>query len=277
MTQITESIVEDELSLQSIYEALRQEVRLLTTCTGIFALAGLVTAFLLPVKSQARTSFQMAMVANMPIEAPATLLEKLKQPLFYSGKTLKICGLNETDTARENLIKALNPTISKNVPIVTITYKAQSTEQAKDCLARVIRDIQDQQDEIAAPLITALNSQLNAAKEKLAIAERLKKQLAGQNLQLNFTDPKFSASVLMLSTMLSKETEAKELGNQITDLTLKLAEPQTRKASTLTEIYAPTEKSDPPRALISAAGALMGLLIGVMAAFLKRQLKISHQ
>lgn len=96
-------------------------------------------------------------------------------------------------------------------------------------------------------------------------------------MQLNFTDPKFSASVLMLSTMLSKETEAKELGNQITDLTLKLAEPQTRKASTLTEIYAPTEKSDPPRALISAAGALMGLLIGVMAVFLKRQLKISHQ
>lgn len=277
MTQITESIVEDELSLQSIYEALRQEVRLLTTCTGIFALAGLVTAFLLPVKYQARTSFQMAMVANMPIKAPATLLEKLKQPLFYSGKTLKICGLNETDTARENLIKALNPTISKNVPIVTITYKAQSTEQAKDCLARVIRDIQDQQDEIAAPLITALKSQLNAAKEKLAIAERLKKQLAGQNLQLNFTDPKFSASVLMLSTMLSKETEAKELGNQITDLTLKLAEPQTRKTSTLTEIYAPSEKSDPPRALISAAGALMGLLIGVMAAFLKRQLKISHR
>lgn len=277
MPQITESIFEDQLNLQSICEALRQELRLLIACTGLFALAGLTTAFVLPVKYQARTSFQMAMVANMPIEAPATLIEKLKQPLFYSGKTLKICGLKETDTAREDLIRALNPTINKNVPIITITYKAQSTEQAKDCLASVIRDVQDQQDEIAAPLITALNAQLNAAQEKLAIAERLKKQLAGQHLQLNFTDPKFSASVLMLSTMLSKETEAKELGNQITDLTLKLAEPQTRKASTLTDIYAPTEKSDPPRAVISAAGALMGLLIGMMAVFLKRQLKISHQ
>ncbi len=276
MTQIIESISEDELSLHSIYETLRQELRLLISWTGIFALAGLATAFLLPVKYQARTSFQMAMVANTPIETPAILLEKLKQPLFYSDKTLKICGLNETDSAREHLIKALNPTVSKNVPIVTISYKAESTEQAKNCLTRVIRDIQDQQDEIAAPLITALTSQLNAAKEKLAIAERIKKQLSGNNLQLNFTDPKFSASVLMLSTMLSKETEAKELSNQITDLSVKLAEPQTRKTSTLTEIYAPNEKSDPPRVLIGVGSALMGLLFGMITALLKRQLKISN-
>lgn len=275
MTQIIESISEDELSLHSIYETLRQELRLLISWTGIFALAGLATAFLLPVKYQARTSFQMAMVANTPIETPAILLEKLKQPLFYSDKTLKICGLNETDSAREHLIKALNPTVSKNVPIVTISYKAESTEQAKNCLTRVIRDIQDQQDEIAAPLITALTSQLNAAKEKLAIAERIKKQLSGNNLQLNFTDPKFSASVLMLSTMLSKETEAKELSNQITDLSVKLAEPQTRKTSTLTEIYAPNEKSDPPRVLIGVGSALMGLLFGMITALLKRQLKMS--
>lgn len=262
----------DELSLSDIYAALRKESRFIMAFTASFGILGLALAFALPVKYQASTAFQMALVANQPVEAPNTLLEKLRQPLFYSSSTLKACGLQHINDSGEDLVKALKPTLSKTAPIIAISYKAPSANEAKACLNNVMQDIQSQQEEIARPLIEALHSQLRTAQDKLAIAERLKNKLAGQSFHFDFNDSKFSASALMLSTMLTKETETKELYNQINDLTIKLAEPQTKKASTLTEIYAPTEKSDPPRALIAIGAIGGGFFLGLIWALVKQNL-----
>lgn len=266
---------DDEIELKDIYAFLKNEAQLISTIAACFSVLGSIAAFTLPVKYQAITSFQMAVVANQPVEPPSTLLEKLKQPLFYSAPTISACELSESSSSGEDLVKALNPLLSKTAPIITISYKAHSADAAKACLSHVMIDIQNQQEKIAKPLIEALKSQLSTAQEKLAIAERLKSKLAGKNFHFDFNDTKFSASALMLSTVLNKESEAKELYNQINDLTLKLAEPHTKKASTLTEIYSPASRTEPKRMLIISGGLILGMIFGVISAFIKQKTSLA--
>ena len=105
---------------------------------------------------------------------------------------------------------------------------------------------------------------------KLESAEKIVKILPKNNAGFDFSDSKFSASTLLLTTTLSKENEIKDLRTAINDLEIALLEPQTKGAFLTTPIYAPQQKVSPKRTLILIGGLVAGLFIGLLLMMGKR-------
>lgn len=266
---------DDEISLIDIFKFLKDGwvLLFLTTVVGFFGGVGYV--FIEPIKYQATANIQMATVADKAVESPDVLVEKLKLPLYFSEATINACDVGIQKTGGEYLTKSLNPNTNKNAPFVNISFEAKSAKVAKQCLAGVIEDIQSNQNILAKPVIDAKNNQLNMLKQKLVDSERFHNQLGVKSVSFDFSDPKFSASQLLIATVLMKDNEIKDLRYQITDLQAALEEPQTRTTHIVTPIYAPEQRVLPKRILIVISGmaALAGLFFGILLLLLHRTWK----
>ena len=193
-------------------------------------LLGLGYGLIASAKYQATANIQVAKVAGVDVEAPAVSVEKLKMPMNYSQKTYAACNLIDKFESGEVIAKTLKPTLIKNVPIITISYIEESSEDAKKCLVSVLDDIRANQKLEAKPIFEGKKNQLVYLKLKLESAEKIIKILPKKSAEFDFSDSKFSAATLLLATTLSKENEMKDLQTQINDLEIALLEPQTKEA-----------------------------------------------
>jgi hypothetical protein len=94
-------------------------------------LLGLGYGLIAPAKYQATANIQVGRVAGIDVETPATLVEKLKMPLYYSQKTYLACNVMDEVDPSEEITKTLKPTLSKTAPIVTISYREKSREERR--------------------------------------------------------------------------------------------------------------------------------------------------
>jgi hypothetical protein len=208
-------------------------------------------------------SLQMAVVANTPVEAPAVLLEKMKLPTYFSVGTLNACNMTDSTNPGADLSKELKPLVNKNAPFITTSFRAPSTDEAKTCLQAVLADVRSQQKILAEPIIKQKQSHLSNLKERLSTAEQVAKYLSSQKQDFQFKDDKFSANALILATRLTKDTEIKDLRNQIVDLEISLTEPQTRETFLAAPMFSSPHKVAPSRSLILAIALMAGFMLGV--------------
>jgi LPS O-antigen subunit length determinant protein (WzzB/FepE family) len=259
MSEITHSNENDELSLTEIIDFFRERWKLIILGGLVGAAIGISVALLLPSKYQATAYIQVAKVANTDVEAPNILLEKLKMSMYYSQKTFSECNVENTIEPGKAIANGLKPTLAKDAPIISISYKDKNIDDAKKCLESVLNDIRINQNEIAKPIFEQKKNQLSNLKQKLESAEQIIKLLPTKKPNFDFSDSKFSASTLLLATTLSKENEVKDLRAQINDLEIALTEPQTKETYLTTPINAPNIRVEPKRSLIT-----VGLIIGSM-------------
>jgi uncharacterized protein involved in exopolysaccharide biosynthesis len=262
--------IEDEISLKDIVDFLVESWKTIVVGGVAGGLLGLGNAVTTPAKYQATANIQVAKIAGADVEAPATLLEKLNMPMFYSQKTYAACNLMEKLEPGEVIAKTLKPTLAKTAPIITISFQEKSPEDAKKCLEGVLNDVRFNQNILAKPIFESKTNQLLNLKLKLESAERIVKTLPKNNAGFDFSDSKFSASTLLLATTLSKENEIQDLRTAINDLEIALVEPQTREAFLTTPIYAPGQKVSPKRDMIVLVGLMAGLFIGLLLMMGKR-------
>jgi hypothetical protein len=255
MTKLTEEAMEhseDEISLLDIIQFFidnKLHIAISTFACGALGLAyGLIT----PPKYEASMSFQMAMVASNPVESPAVLLEKMKLPTYFSVGTLNACNMTDSTNPGADLSKELKPLVNKNAPFITTSFRAPSTDEAKTCLQAVLADVRSQQKILAEPIIKQKQSHLSNLKERLSTAEQVAKYLSSQKQDFQFKDDKFSANALILATRLTKDTEIKDLRNQIVDLEI-----------SLTPMFSSPHKVAPSRSLILAIALMAGFMLGV--------------
>jgi uncharacterized protein involved in exopolysaccharide biosynthesis len=254
--------LEDEISLLDIVDFFRESWKQILVSGIIGGTLGVGYALISPSIYQATANIQVAKVAGSDVETPSVLVEKLKMPMYYTQSTFTACNVVERADPGDAIAKGLKPTLSKNAPIISITYKEKSTEDAKKCLEGVLNDIRTNQNILAKPMLEARNNQLANLKQKLESAEKISKILSTKNPNFDFSDSKFSASTLLLATTLNKENEVKDLRTQISDLETALADPQTKEASLITPIYAPSARVEPNRSRIVLLGGIVG---GVLA------------
>jgi uncharacterized protein involved in exopolysaccharide biosynthesis len=264
------TISEDEISLKDIIDFLAESWKVIVLGGVAGGLLGLGYGLIAPAKYQATANIQVAKVAGTDVEAPALLVEKLKMPMYYSQKTHVACNVMDKLEPGEVIAKTLKPTLAKTAPIITISYREESREDAQKCLESVLDDVRSNQSLLAKPIFESKANQLLNLKLKLESAEKIVKILPKNNADFDFSDSKFSASTLLLATTLSKENEIKDLRTAINDLEIALIEPQTKEAFLTTPIYAPQQKVSPKRTMILIGGLVAGLFIGLLLMMGKR-------
>ena len=254
---------EDELSIAEIVDFFRESWKQIVLGGVVGGVIGVSVALLSPSIYQATAYIQVAKVANADVEAPDILLEKLKMSMYYSQKTFTECNIENTIEPGKAIANELKPTLSKGAQIISISYKNKNIDNAKKCLESVLNDIRTNQSEIAKPIFDQKKKQLLNLKQKLESAEQITKLLSSKKLNFDFSDSKFSASTLLLTTTLSKENEVKDLRVQINDFETALAEPQTKEAYLTTPIYAPNVRVEPKRSLIVLGSVIGGVFLAI--------------
>lgn len=260
----TSSEDEEGISLIDVLHFIQNGWRAIGSAGAFGLLIGCAYAFLAPQKFQGEILIQGASVANQPVEPPTVLIEKLKQPTFYSENSVVQCELQETPTAKSTLSKSLKPVLIKTAPVVSMSYLADSAQTAKACLESVLGDIANDQQKLAAPLIKTREDQLASTKTKLDLAEKVLEQFGGKKLNFDIPDQKFSSSTLLYSIILSKQNEITDLRKSIETQTIELSPPQTQAASAITPIYAPDMRVSPKRSIAIAGGLFGGVILGVL-------------
>lgn len=260
----TASQDEEGIGLIDVFHFIQNGWRTIASTGAFGLLIGCAYAFLAPQKFQGEILIQGSSVAGQPVEPPTVLIEKLKQPTFYSENSVFQCELQETPTAKSTLSKNLKPVLIKTAPVVSMSYIADSAQTAKACLESVLGDIANDQQKLAAPLIKTREDQLASTKAKLGIAEKVLEEFGGKKLNFDIPDQKFSSSTLLYSIILSKQNEIADLRKSIEMQTIELSPPQTQAASAITPIYAPDMRVSPKRSLAIFGGLFGGLAIGVL-------------
>jgi uncharacterized protein involved in exopolysaccharide biosynthesis len=263
--------LEDEISLKDIIDFLSESWKEIALSGIVGGLLATGYVFITPPQYQAVANIQVARVAGSDVEAPSTLVEKLKMPMYYSTESYSACNVMDTIEPGAVIAKNIKPTLSKTAPIISFSFKEDSPDSAKKCLESVLNDVRKSQNLLAKPILESKKNQLTNLKQKLDSAERIIKNLPNENSNFDFTDSKFSVFTLLLATSLSRENEIKDLLNQINDLEIALSEPVTRETFLTTPIYSPKQKVSPKRALILMGGLVTGLFLGLFFMIGKRR------
>ena len=322
---MTEKIAsdQDEISLLDIYEFFRDGFKTLLVFSALGLSAGLITAFVLPEKFQASALIEPASVGKKEknetipkagVETAVVLAEKMKVPTYYSAATLEVCGLMKFANPAHALVKELKPNVARNSPYVSVVFKSESPEAATTCIESVLKDVVENQARLARPLINNIEvelanaeqelqsniierdqqriknrEKLNVAKSKLAAAESFVERFSKDSLTFKFDDQQFSATALLLSTLIGKQNEIKDLEIHINALELEVAAnmtdkdqavrrmtnivselknsllpPNTKPATFAAPIYSPNIKAEPKRSVVILVGLVAGGFLGLL-------------
>lgn len=194
------------------------------------------------------------------VEPVAQTLERLKLPTFYTDEVVKSCEA----LSMQALAGSVNASQVKGNSLIQVSYRAPSVSVAEACVNAVISQMIKSQDAAAAPLIKALEEQLQATQRQLSEAESFQSQLEKRALATSD-----SASLLVLA--LSKRENVVRLQKLVGEQKVLLSFPVTQPMKLLEPIYAP-EKPVLPKKLPALAGGLFGgLVLGGLAFFVRRR------
>jgi uncharacterized protein involved in exopolysaccharide biosynthesis len=255
--------LEGEISIKDIIDFLLESWKAMALSGMIGVLLATGYAFITPPQYSATANIQVAKVVGSDVETPATLVEKLKMPMYYSTESYSACNIVDTIEPGEVIARNIKPILSKTAPIISFSYIGESREDIQKCLESILNDIRNNQKLLAKPIIESQKFQIAKLNEKLDSAKQFLKILPNKTSNFDFSDSKFSASALLLATTLSKENEIIDLRAQINDLEISLLEPQTKEVFLTTPIFVPKQKMSPNRTRILMGGVIAGLFLGL--------------
>jgi len=265
----------DELSLLDILDFLREEARMILATAGTATLLGLAVAFLWPEKFQGNALLEPAKVLGKPIDPPAVLAEKMRSPTYYAASTLAACNFAGKRNAAQEFVKELGPKVGRQSAFVSVDVKLASTDLVRQCLNAVVDDVKKEQALLATQQIAVAKERLKREEEKLAVAENFMNSLSSKTLAQarNSLGSDVTGSTLVFVAMQAKQIEIAGLKTSIDNLSMELAEPQTKLAGLAVPMDIPEVKVEPKRALITAASLAAGLFLGLLVAVARRALR----
>jgi uncharacterized protein involved in exopolysaccharide biosynthesis len=187
--------IDDEISLYDIFEFFLENARKITIGILFALFFGVILAFSLPEKYEARAAIEPSRIAETTtdlntkalvfkstvIESKEVLAEKLESPTYFAPQTFKACGFEGLDNSGFLLSKALVTSIPRGSNFVSISFKAPSPELAKACLNAMLINIIDDQTKLGAPLLDNMQVALKTSIQQLEAAKNEQKQLLVQN------------------------------------------------------------------------------------------------
>jgi len=313
-------IADDEISLMDIYNFLVDGWVTIAATTVLAGAIGVGAAFVIPEKFLATATIQPTRVLGNDVESVAVLTEKMRSPTYYSQQSFIACDVADSTNPMQTLATALNPIVARNSAFVSISFKSKNINTSIACLNAVLADVIKAHAVIKEPILQRANEDLRQTRqrldtsrikneqelkqnkerlqtlgEKLRAAQQFVSRFENNAARFDFKDDQFSASSLLLVTILSKQNEAKDLQIQINNLEMKVAasltgredellslekqlkdvernllSPSTVSASFTTPIYSPSQKVEPKRSLIAVISVLAGGFIGLMLLVMRK-------
>lgn len=261
--------LENEISIKEIIIFISESWKSIAISGVIGGLLATGYAFISPPTYEAKANIQVAKVGGLDVEPPSMLVDRLKMPTYYSAESYSACNVINQVEPGEEIVKNLNPFLLKTSPIVVVTYKKNTREDAQKCLEAIVNDIRSNQNLLAKPILEKTKKELTSLKQQMNAAEQIVKLLPSKNSSFDFSDSKFSASVLLFATFVSKENEINNLRTQINNLEFSLTEPQTKETFLTVPIHIPNQNVSPKRPLI-LMGGVVGLFLGFLFMIGKR-------
>ena len=281
----------EQLNIWEVFSLLRKEWRwsLFGGLSGM--LAGFVIFMLLPSKFEATVVISPARVGSL-ITAPsgavlvqgsepesaALLIERLKQPSFFSVTIREKCQVKDVpgyqaDMAKDlnaNMVKLPNPTI-QSLSLVKLSWSASSPEIASSCLTAIVSAVKESQSLIAAPVIAKLTAQKKITQEQLDIYLTELAQFEGKSKNKDGAANNFNQIVIADKAAQNLRESLTVIRKQLAEEEAQLSEPYTQSVKQLESIYAAPEPIVTAKLAI-IIGFLAGIFIGSFALLLKLSL-----
>ena len=269
-TQIEMPKDDDEISLWDIVDFLKEGWHWLSGGVLLGLACAIGYLLLTPKQYEAQALFQGAKVLGSELESSAQLIERLKFPTFYEAEQLRACEITAAEPAVA-LAKRINPTVLKGTNILQVGYRARKTELAVLCLNAVMDRVIRGQNQLSAASLENAKRQLELTRVQLADAEKLQSMLEKRSMgSLDAADTKFSQTVLLMSTSISKKDQIAGLRKSVLDQMATLEPPATRPAELIAPIYAPETAVFPKKLPVLAGGLFGGLVLGGLMFFARR-------
>jgi LPS O-antigen subunit length determinant protein (WzzB/FepE family) len=203
-------------------------------------------------------TLMMAKVNKVNVETPIRLVSRLKYPTSYNEDVVVSCGFPPEIDSYKKLSELIKPTISSGSSAhVSVSVRLSSQDLSQKCLESFFEMIKSQQQEMKEKLIAADKYKVIKYGELL---EETRKQMNRNASEIN------KKQVVNYSLQKEIFTTERDIINLQTNLL----------ANTDTEVSVPIFVSPQPvypnKAIAFVYGALLGLMVGILAVLVKSAL-----
>lgn len=247
--------------IEELKDFLKESWRTLLISMSFGMIIGVAAAFLLPEKFEATAAVESGKVLGQPIEEVDVLLARMKLPSYYSESTVFSCG-------GDDIANQVSPRAGRSAAFILISYRAATSELAKQCLEAVLSDVRKNQAIESQPSIKIARENISSAKEKLERAEKFIADL--RRAGVNSKGAQIGVAPFLFLIYQAKQDEIQTLRKEISALTMDLTEPRTRPAAFAAPVYSPSKKVEPKRVVITVIFTVLAGFLGVLFMFFRR-------
>ena len=267
------SVTDDgEIQLSEIYRILVRGKYWVGSIVLATVLAALAYGSLVSPQWQASALIQIGQIGGTgPVEPPLRAVERTKQGTFENAVLTQLgIPLFESDTEATLFRKSFKAKVPANTDLIEVDVRAHSPEDAKRRIEAVVATLRAAHDKIAEPSVTRLRSLAaqvaidvqRVSKER----ERLLKTLEDRSKVS--VGERFSENVLIASILQTKDSELREFEESRLQLDENLNPAKTYPTSLTDSVYISEKPVFPKKTLIVLLSGLIGLIVGVMSAFI---------
>ncbi len=264
MNEITN---DDEISLADILAFLQDAWKTILGVGIAGGLAGGGFLALTPAQYEAGAMIEMAQIRTSgpnggsvmnPIEPPALLIERLKNPSAYTPEAIQACAVGASPFKGEQMAGLVKASIPKNVNTVAeLKVRRGTPALAEQCAKGLFEMVSRQQAALLKPQQEDMRATLAGLQTRL-----------GENQ--NYVAKAEKAGLSGMS-YLARRDESMYLIQQIDELQRALA--RDVQARLVSPVYASPQKVAPNSRLILAVGAMGGLMLGLLFTLGRRVLQ----
>lgn len=271
---------EDFIDLSKIISSLKRNWLTLFGCVLVAIICAVILAKVLPPRWEAETTLQIGKMPNsiyadgsrptVLIEQPAQAAERLKLRELQE-KMLVVVGLSTDEKldVRTKLFKqTLKAILIKNSDFIQINVAGFSKEEAGKYLATAADALIASHNIMFAPTEKRLSIQLQDKIKQIAViqAERARLETRLSSIGKSSSDTQFAPNIVALNLLDSKELELRKLMTERATLEEALAPSQTYPTRVIDAVHVDDRPYFPKLSLFLAAGAFLGLLLGMVIA-----------
>lgn len=211
------------------------------------------------------TPAAMNPAAQELVESPARAAERINDPVFVRLLLSKL-GLQAHEGEGALVIGSLKASTPKGADLLELRVSGSSRDQARATAVAAVALLAEAHDRIAEPTVMRLRGQLKAVIDEADAAVRERSRLLEHFGARDAVGPgnRFAENVLLGDLLAKKDKEIRELRERRLQLEEQLSASRTFRTTLLSDVYVPDRQSFPKRSLFVAAGAVLGLLAGLL-------------
>lgn len=271
---------DDEISLRDLWQTLVRRKWWVLGLPLLAVIAASVAVTFMKPQWEAKAAIRIGAVgqAAQLIEPPARVVERMKLESFEDAVLANI-GLSGQKTPEAKLFRSsLKVKALPNTDLIEIKVRGYSPESAKRSTDATVGYLHRIHNGMAAPSVQRMKQLLAQVEREIAQtkAEREKALKIVGLKDKGFAEARFIERVMLANIMIQRDRELRGLEQAKTEYEEQLSPMRTYPTSYIEKISVSEEPVAPKKGLIVVLAGVLGLFLGVMAAFLGNAFRARH-